>query len=143
MGGGDKGLMDLAGHPLIEHILQSLVLQVGTIIINANRHLETYARSGPPVATRLAAVLGGPGGPGGPILAVAHDGSHLQPVHAVIPVTLAESLQAYLAGGGRRIDGWLALHPVALADFSDRPECFRSLNTREDWQAFGPVGGGG
>lgn len=64
-------------------------------------------------------------------LAVAHDGQRLQPVHALIPVRLLPSLQAFMADGGRKIDLWYAEHKVALADFSDVAEMFRNINTPE------------
>lgn len=49
MGGLDKGLIDLAGKPMIEHILTAIAPQCETIIINANRHIERYAEYGYPV----------------------------------------------------------------------------------------------
>jgi molybdopterin-guanine dinucleotide biosynthesis protein A len=49
MGGIDKGLVELAGRPLIEWVLDALAPQVGALIINANRHHDIYARYGVPV----------------------------------------------------------------------------------------------
>ncbi|MBI2992637.1 MAG: molybdenum cofactor guanylyltransferase [Gammaproteobacteria bacterium] len=49
MGGGDKGLVPLAGRPMIEYVLDVLRPQVSGVLINANRNLETYARLGCPV----------------------------------------------------------------------------------------------
>ncbi len=40
MGGIDKGLVDLGGKPMIEHVLAALRPQVGRLLINANRNLE-------------------------------------------------------------------------------------------------------
>lgn len=65
-------------------------------------------------------------------IAVAHDGRRLQPVYALIPVALKESLQAYLAGGDRKIDLWYARHRLARADFSDLPDTFVNVNTLEE-----------
>jgi molybdopterin-guanine dinucleotide biosynthesis protein A len=65
-------------------------------------------------------------------LAVASDGRRMQPVHALLPVSLAPSLAAFLAEGERKIDHWYARHRVALADLSDRPESFANLNTEAD-----------
>lgn len=42
MGGLDKGLVEVAGKPMIEWTLQALRPQVGSVIINANRSLEDY-----------------------------------------------------------------------------------------------------
>lgn len=65
-------------------------------------------------------------------LAVASDGRRMQPVHALLPVSLAPNLAAFLAEGERKIDRWYARHRVALADLSDRPESFANLNTEAD-----------
>lgn len=65
-------------------------------------------------------------------IAVAHDGQRLQPVYALIPVALRDSLQAYLDGGDRKIDLWYARHRMALADFSDVPASFVNINTAEE-----------
>lgn len=42
MGGIDKGLVELDGKPMIAYVVDSLLPQVGTIIINANRNLTKY-----------------------------------------------------------------------------------------------------
>ncbi len=62
-------------------------------------------------------------------IAVAHDGERLQPVHALIPVSLLPSLQAFLAKGDRKIDLWYAQHRMASVDFSDCRRMFRNINT--------------
>ncbi|MEZ5536239.1 MAG: bifunctional molybdopterin-guanine dinucleotide biosynthesis adaptor protein MobB/molybdopterin molybdotransferase MoeA [Thiolinea sp.] len=62
-------------------------------------------------------------------IAVAHDGQRLQPVHALLPVRLLPSLQAFMENGGRKIDIWYAQHKIALADFSDVAGVFRNINT--------------
>ncbi len=49
MGGGDKGLVELSGKPLIEYALAALSPQVNAIIINANRNQARYAGYGYPV----------------------------------------------------------------------------------------------
>ena len=64
-------------------------------------------------------------------LVVAHDGERLQPVHALIPTSLIKSLEEFLANGDRKIDLWYAQHPMATADFSDKPEVFFNINTEE------------
>lgn len=65
-------------------------------------------------------------------LAVAHDGARLQPVYALIPVHLRDSLNTFLASGQRMVERWYAEHKMALADFSDKPEIFININTPED-----------
>lgn len=49
MGGADKGLQSYRGQPLARHALSRLQPQVGTCLISANRHVETYAGFGAPV----------------------------------------------------------------------------------------------
>lgn len=59
MGGEDKGLMALAGRPMIAHVLDALRPQVGPVLINANRNGERYAAFGHAVvADSVAGFLG-------------------------------------------------------------------------------------
>ncbi|MBF2758963.1 MAG: molybdenum cofactor guanylyltransferase [Ectothiorhodospiraceae bacterium AqS1] len=46
MGGADKGLVPLAGEPMIAHTLRALESQAGRIVINANRHADRYRAIG-------------------------------------------------------------------------------------------------
>lgn len=46
MGGRDKGLLPLAGEPLIAHGIRRLQPQVAELLISANRHLEIYQQFG-------------------------------------------------------------------------------------------------
>jgi molybdenum cofactor guanylyltransferase len=65
-------------------------------------------------------------------LAVAHDGTRLQPVYALIPRALIASLAQYLARGDRKIELWYGQHRVTLADFTDSANAFRNINTPAD-----------
>jgi molybdenum cofactor guanylyltransferase len=49
MGGLDKGLMNFAGRPIIEHILEAIRPQCDHIIINANRNRDEYLKYDYPV----------------------------------------------------------------------------------------------
>lgn len=49
MGGQDKGLITLAGRPMIEYVLNALRDQVDDLLISANRNRDTYAAYGVPV----------------------------------------------------------------------------------------------
>jgi molybdenum cofactor guanylyltransferase len=49
MGGVDKGLQNFNGMPLALHTLMRLQMQVGEIMINANRNLGAYESFGVPV----------------------------------------------------------------------------------------------
>ena len=46
MGGNDKGLIELNGQPMIQHVIDGLKPQVKTIMINANRNLDKYKKFG-------------------------------------------------------------------------------------------------
>ncbi|MGB0867067.1 MAG: molybdenum cofactor guanylyltransferase MobA [Granulosicoccaceae bacterium] len=46
MGGVDKGLVPLAGKPMINHVLERLAPQLDQVLINANRHLPQYRELG-------------------------------------------------------------------------------------------------
>jgi molybdenum cofactor guanylyltransferase len=169
LGGLDKGLLSLEGKPLIEHIIDAIKPQAGTIIINANRNRQEYSAYGYPVISDdmtdyqgplagFAAALSacktdyiitlpcdGPTVPPDLVsrlaealinqnaeLAVAHDGTRMQRVYALIPCALLDSLQAFLDTGDRTVGLWYAQHNVAQADFSDVPDTFFNINTEED-----------
>jgi molybdopterin-guanine dinucleotide biosynthesis protein A len=60
MGGVDKGWVELAGAPMIVHVLRRLAPQVDEILINANQNLERYEALGHAV---FADTVGGFAGP--------------------------------------------------------------------------------
>ena len=60
MGGVDKGLQTFSGQPLVWHALQRLQPQVGTVVVNANRHLDAYQALGVPVHPDALADFQGP-----------------------------------------------------------------------------------
>ena len=47
--GADKGLLPLAGRPLIAWAIDNLAPQVQSLVISANRHLDNYRQLGCPV----------------------------------------------------------------------------------------------
>ena len=49
MGGGDKGLLELAGRPMLGHVICRLQAQVSRVIINANGDPARFAAFGLPV----------------------------------------------------------------------------------------------
>ncbi len=59
MGGEDKGLITLAGQPLVKHLADKLALQCGEVLISANRNVDAYAKLG------FAVVSDSPGNIGG------------------------------------------------------------------------------
>lgn len=60
MGGGDKGLLDLAGKPMLAHVIQRMAPQVGRMIINANGDPARFAAFGLPVVPDTVAGYAGP-----------------------------------------------------------------------------------
>ncbi len=95
-------------------------------------HIVTVPCDGPLLADDLVSRLVAARERESAEIAVAHDGQRLQPVYALIPVALKQSLTDYLAGGDRKIDRWYARHRVALADFSDLPTTFVNINTQAE-----------
>lgn len=68
-------------------------------------------------------------------LAVAKTGTQAHPVFALVRRSLAAHLNAYLAGGGRKIDAWYATLKVVEVPFDDEAEAFSNINTREELKA--------
>lgn len=66
MGGGDKGLLELAGRPMLAHVICRLKAQVGDVIINANGDPGRFGPLGLPV---VADTIGGFVGPLAGVLA--------------------------------------------------------------------------
>jgi molybdopterin-guanine dinucleotide biosynthesis protein A len=49
--GQDKGLIEVAGRPMVAHVIERLQPQVSSLILSANRNLEAYEEYGVPVIT--------------------------------------------------------------------------------------------
>jgi molybdopterin-guanine dinucleotide biosynthesis protein A len=60
MQGSDKGLVELAGRPMIAHVIAAIQPQVHDIIISANRNLAQYRQLGLEVVSDEAASFEGP-----------------------------------------------------------------------------------
>ncbi len=58
--GRDKGLIEVLGRPMIQHVLDALAPQVDQIIISANRNLDAYRSFGWPVVTDASGDFLGP-----------------------------------------------------------------------------------
>ena len=62
-----------------------------------------------------------------------------QPVFCLLKATLLESLVEYTHKGGRKIDGWTALHEAVLVPFNqagDDPRAFFNANTLVELQSL-------
>jgi molybdenum cofactor guanylyltransferase len=60
MGGGDKGLLSLAGKPMLQHVIERLRPQVASMLINANGDPARFAAFGLPVVADSIAGFVGP-----------------------------------------------------------------------------------
>jgi molybdenum cofactor guanylyltransferase len=65
-------------------------------------------------------------------LAVARTGAQPHPVFALMKREVRESLEAFLASGGRKIDAWYADLDVIEVPFDDEADAFRNINTLEE-----------
>jgi molybdenum cofactor guanylyltransferase len=65
-------------------------------------------------------------------LAVAKTGEQPHPVFALVRRHCLESLEAFLAQGGRKIDAWYASLKVIEVSFDDEADAFRNINTRDE-----------
>ncbi len=68
-------------------------------------------------------------------LAVAKTGDQPHPVFALVRRSVLPHLEAFLAGGGRKIDAWYATLAVIEVPFDDQPEAFRNINTLDELSA--------
>lgn len=115
MGGEDKGLVELAGRPMIAHVLDAVRPQVDAVIINANRSHERYAAFGAPVVADEAE------GFQGPLAGMASGLARCETPLAVtlpcdgplVPTDLVARLRAALADGDAAVaDDGERLQPV-------------------------------
>ncbi len=60
MGGQDKGLVDLDGRTLVEHVIARFAPQVGALLISANRHQTRYATLGAAIVADVLPDYPGP-----------------------------------------------------------------------------------
>lgn len=132
MGGGDKGLREIAGRPMLAHVLNRFAPQVGRVVLNANGDPARFAAIGLPVVADpiegnvgpLAGVLAGmrwsaENAPRATHVATASTDAPLIPEDLV--ARLAEALQGSaqkiaLAKSGGHLHPVIGLWPVALAD---------------------------
>ena len=54
------------------------------------------------------------------------------PVFVLARRALVSNLDAFLAGGGRKIDAWYASLSVMEVSFDDEESAFRNINTPEE-----------
>lgn len=79
-----------------------------------------------------------------PTIAIESEATHAsllraQPAFCLIHTSLLGSLQRFVTKGGRKIDRWTALHPLAVACFDqpgDDPLAFANANTLQELAAL-------
>lgn len=69
-------------------------------------------------------------------LAVARTGDQPHPVFCLCRRDLKPHLEAFLAGGGRKVDRWYAALKVAEVAFDDVEAAFSNINSPEELAAF-------
>lgn len=124
MGGIDKGLLELAGKPMVAHVIARFAPQVDALLINANQNLDRYAALGYPVvpdrieghAGPLAGLHAGLCVSTTPLLATAPCDSPF------LPADLVERLRAALDA---------ARASIAVAKTGDQPQPVFSLVRRD------------
>ena len=65
-------------------------------------------------------------------LAVAKTGDQAHPVFALVRRSVLANLEAFLSGGGRKIDAWYAALKVVEVNFDDEADAFRNINTLDE-----------
>ena len=65
-------------------------------------------------------------------LAVAKTGDRSHPVFALVRTSVLPHLEAFLQGGGRKIDAWYATLHVVEVTFDDEADAFSNINTRDE-----------
>lgn len=145
MGGRDKGLLPLAGRPLVAHVIERIRPQVGDIVISANRSREAYRRFGYPLVSDpmpdrpgpLAGLLGGLSATDAPwVLTVPCDTPRLPPdlAHRMISATVETDAPLCTVRAGSRIQAAFML--VAHRLESDLRAYLESGGRRvQSWQA--------
>jgi molybdenum cofactor guanylyltransferase len=126
MDGQDKGLVQLAGRPLIEYVIDAIKPQVETILLNANRNLDQYSRYGYPVIPDALGEFQGP--LAGYVAALQHattryivtmpcDGPFVPRdlVERLIKAFTADNAEIAVAHDGERLQPVYSLIPVSMA----------------------------
>jgi len=65
-------------------------------------------------------------------VAVARTGDQTHPVFALVRKSLLKNLEAFLVGGGRKIDAWYGSLAYVEVRFDDEADAFRNINTLEE-----------
>ncbi|WP_239016271.1 molybdenum cofactor guanylyltransferase MobA [Spiribacter vilamensis] len=143
MGGQDKGLIPLAGRPMISWVIEAIDSQADAVIINANRNIEAYEALGYPVITDHVTGAAGPlAGIAAGLIGCRSEWLVTMPcdtprVPAVLIQRLADGIngaEAAVAHDGQRLQ---PAHAMLRASAADRLETFLARGGRRmhDWYA--------
>jgi molybdopterin-guanine dinucleotide biosynthesis protein A len=136
MGGVDKGLQMHLGVPLAQYALERLRPQVGALMLNANRNLDTYRSMGVPVWPDEMAEYPGP--LAGMLAGLTHcDTPYLVTVPCDTP-NFSTDLVARLAEGLGAVDGEMATAYTQEAEgLRAQPVfCLMKASLRDSLNAF-------
>jgi molybdopterin-guanine dinucleotide biosynthesis protein A len=119
MGGEDKGLIELNGKRLLEHVIARIAPQSPALLINCNRNQQAYARFGYPL---LEDTLGGGLGPLAGLLSALEtsDSDYVLSVPCdtpLLPTDLVERMRQTLEqeeAEACTVEDGVRLHPVIL-----------------------------
>lgn len=125
VGGLDKGLLALAGRPLVAHVTAALRGQAGAIVICANRNADRYAQFAPVVTDGLPGFHGPLAGIAAALRACGSEWLLTVPVDCPQPprdlavrlhdAALAESRDVAAVFDGARVQPMFALYRRTLA----------------------------
>jgi molybdopterin-guanine dinucleotide biosynthesis protein A len=162
MGGGDKNLIELAGKPVLRHVLDRVDFANRPIMLNANgdpaidgyagplagiltglewvaanqadcTHMVSLATDAPFLPIDLIARLESALDDGADI-AQAMSYTRRHPVFAIWPVALAGALRkAVIDDGLRKIDDFTARYHCVTVEFAGTPDPFMNLNRPDDF----------
>lgn len=69
---------------------------------------------------------------GTPLAVIPHDGKRLQPLFGLFAPQALNSLDAYLASGQRKVEGWVNSLDPQQVDFSQQNDTFLNINSHQD-----------
>ncbi len=132
LGGGDKGLKQLAGRPMLDHVIERAQPQVSRLIINAGGDAARFGAYGLPVVADVVDGFAGPlagiltglewareNAPDIPwVVSFATDAPFLPPnlVSRLMSETMSAASDLACAASGGRAHPVFGLWPVAMAD---------------------------
>lgn len=150
LGGGDKGLRQLAGQPLVAHVIARIQPQVAGLVLNANGDPARFTEFHLPVVAD--SIAGFPGPLAGLLAGLDWAAAQAPAVNWMVSVPadcpflprhLVEELAGGLSAGGRavvatsagRLQPVIGLWSVGLRDQLRRAVAEEGMRRMEDWLA--------